>query len=145
MTDKRGWLVQVILYWQYLSCWCTGDGTRTSPYWLASILPPGYGRTLVEGGAVDAAAISENRAGVLEIFFSLCLLKTQPQTHMRTHSGDRPFRCNLCDKRFVTSNALTTHLRAHWGLRLHPCPVCDRQFSTSSNLRVHHRVGLLAS
>lgn len=40
------------------------------------------------------------------------------QRHERIHTGDRPFQCPNCPKRFVQKTHLETHLRQHTGERL---------------------------
>ncbi|KAH8029702.1 hypothetical protein HPB51_003034 [Rhipicephalus microplus] len=61
-------------------------------------------------------------------------------THVRTHTGERPFRCHLCPSAFAQSANLKRHVRTHTGERPFVCVHCDASFTQKSDLYSHMRL-----
>ncbi|CAL8242265.1 unnamed protein product [Merluccius merluccius] len=60
--------------------------------------------------------------------------------HQSIHSGDRPFRCKYCSFSFTFKFGLVRHLRVHTGERPYVCSFCGLKFTQSGNLTTHINV-----
>ncbi|KAL1901801.1 hypothetical protein Sste5346_001504 [Sporothrix stenoceras] len=59
-----------------------------------------------------------------------------------TNSAQKKHKCKVCDKRFTRPSSLQTHMYSHTGEKPFRCevPGCGRNFSVVSNLRRHRKV-----
>jgi DNA-directed RNA polymerase subunit RPC12/RpoP len=62
--------------------------------------------------------------------------KSGLMTHTMLHTG-KPFKCDRCEKAFVSNHKLLQHVKSHGGPRKYVCATCSTEFFTEGALLQH--------
>jgi len=62
------------------------------------------------------------------------------KTHMRSHSDEKPYTCEICSSAFRRKHHLRDHIRIHTGEKPYTCEICSAAFRQKHHLKDHMRI-----
>ncbi|XP_055603182.1 B-cell lymphoma/leukemia 11B isoform X2 [Uranotaenia lowii] len=101
-------------------------------------LKPGRDRSLLQSMAKKD---NRNRNDTCEFCGKVFKNCSNLTVHRRSHTGEKPYKCELCSYACAQSSKLTRHMKTHGrlGKDVYRCRFCEMPFSVPSTLEKHMR------
>lgn len=79
------------------------------------------------------------RPFVCEVCDRKFIRSTHLRRHMRIHTGEKPFACHICGRKYARGDYLRAHIQGHRRDRVHKCKHCNEIFHDLTRFANHCR------
>ncbi|XP_061182896.1 ras-responsive element-binding protein 1-like isoform X2 [Saccostrea echinata] len=77
---------------------------------------------------VNGVVVENSKKRVCEICKKVCMKPSDLKRHMMSHTGERPFKCEVCGKPFRAKNSMMYHLKSAHGYMVELSPGLEERY-----------------